>query len=528
MADRTPKFNSTLQAVPQPGLVEIIPITIVAPMAAINAGTPLATPNTLYQNVNPKNYKNLFGESSIVSKLYEAAYAVSPNHPIWVYPLEDLATGTSASTNMSITGTATSAGKLKLTIEGKVYEAQFLTGDTNIAIASNLFTAINADTGSTLTVTNAVDGEIAFTCKQKGVFGNYTSFKFEIFDVNGIKTSCGLSVTMNAFTGGAGLHNISELFTAAGIAKHQTHIFLNYNILKDNTAGILLIDEVENRKKVKNEVLNGRIFSTITDDDASFQILQLNTKYVNENIILHKFPTAPTGEAAGNNFDVLGIEATMAMLALFNPNADVINIKIISNRAKGTISNAGCNMGGTKIPSTKYAIDPANFGDDVFNFDDIEIDIWETLGVNVWNVKKGKYELQQDGLTCNHGGNGTGKNYKYFSTIVGIGYWQQMEYIELKKRISSGKATPITELIVVDTIKRLMLNFTEQEIFSKEHLSVMEQSIVSQFNPSDNQELDLTYSIRPILPLKGVTALINVNSALTEESFASEIQTSTN
>lgn len=513
---RSPKINSYLQSVPQSAPIENIPLTLVAPMSAIVGGVPTATPNKLYKNVNIKNYKTLFGASSIVSKLYEAAYAISSASPIWVYPLADLTTGTAASTNLTIAGTATSSGKIKLTIEGKVYETTFLTGDTNIVIATALYNIINANTELQFVISNATGGEISLSHKQKGIFGNYTSFKIQIFDLNGIETSCGLTTTMNAFSGGVGLHDISQLSTADGILNYQTHIFINYNILKDNTVGINLIDFVNSRKNVNNKVLNGRIFSTITDDDATFQNLQSNVKYVNENIVLHKVPTAITGESAGNNFDVLGVEATMSFLAMFNSSADVTQIKIIENNVNGTINNAGRNMSGIKIPSTTFAIDPT---DESANFDDVEIDIWSQLGVNVWNVVNGRYELMNEGLTSNN----ADKNYQYFSTVIGIGYWQQREFAVLKEINANAKSTQLQVLLSKSAISKLLEDFSGRTIFNPDMLTDMLDSVAAQINASNIQKIDLIYSIAPTLPLKEITSLINVNTSLDKQNISSTI-----
>ncbi len=135
-----------------------------------------------------------FGPGSMAHLMCRAAITANPYLDLTVIALDDAPTATAASGTVTITGPATSAGKLKLSIGARLIEVGISTGDEAAEVAASL--AAQLATYPDLPVTAELAGAgITLTAKNAGAVANQV----------GLATSCtakGITAAVVAMAGG--------------------------------------------------------------------------------------------------------------------------------------------------------------------------------------------------------------------------------------------------------------------------------------------------------------------------------------
>jgi len=198
-----------------------------------------------------------FGENSMMASQCRAYFAANKSVELNCIALDDLSTGTQASGNIEIVGTATENGTLAIYINGKSYATPIAVGDTPTDITTKIKATIDADNKAMFgAVVNGKDLEL--TAVHKGAIGNEIIIvkNYNIDDVN----VGGVIANLTQFTGGVGNPNID--FVVETIENKQ------YNIISvpyTDNATITTINTALNDNWKATEMLDGINIVAVND-----------------------------------------------------------------------------------------------------------------------------------------------------------------------------------------------------------------------------------------------------------------------
>ena len=139
----------------------------------------------------------LGGTGSEAHRLFRRMARVNKNTAIyWVFVTESV--GANATGTITITGTASSNGSIRIWVGDEYVDAPITSGDNVTTIAGNIVAAVNSMSWWPVTAANTA-GVVTLTARQKGLRGNWIRFMTAI--TSGITSTS--SVTVDTFlTGG--------------------------------------------------------------------------------------------------------------------------------------------------------------------------------------------------------------------------------------------------------------------------------------------------------------------------------------
>lgn len=171
-------------------------------------------------------------------------------------------------------GTATADATLTVYVISQKFNAYTVNvsnTDTATIIGDKIEAAINAEVKPLVTAANAV-GTVAITANDAGVIGNTYGIKV-------VGTIPGVTLTVNAMSGGATDPTLTGLFDVVGNQRYQTIV---WQFDSDLTT---LNDFLAARFNVDNNVLDGRGFVSITDTYANH--LSALATYNSEHLVIN-------------------------------------------------------------------------------------------------------------------------------------------------------------------------------------------------------------------------------------------------
>lgn len=148
------------------------------------------------------------GSGSMLHNMMTAYLANDISAEIWILPLSDGATGTTAATGkLQVVTAAAATGVLSLYIAGVRVQLTVVSTDDNVAVAAAIAALINSQ--SKLPVTAAVDGEstdtVTLTAKNKGAHGNSIDIRLNYQGAaGGEETPQGMELAITPMSSGAG------------------------------------------------------------------------------------------------------------------------------------------------------------------------------------------------------------------------------------------------------------------------------------------------------------------------------------
>ncbi|MDR1300963.1 MAG: phage tail sheath subtilisin-like domain-containing protein [Treponema sp.] len=155
----------------------------------------------------------LCGSGSDAALMAAAFLAINKVEQLWILPLAEPASGTKWSIAITITGTATEAGTIDLSINGTALSIGVSSGDSAASIAAALGAGINSET--TLSVeAAATDAVVTISALVKGVLGNHNSVSISA-------QAAGVSVSTGTPTSGTGTVDISDALAALGEVRYH-------------------------------------------------------------------------------------------------------------------------------------------------------------------------------------------------------------------------------------------------------------------------------------------------------------------
>lgn len=159
--------------------------------------------------------KSIGGTGSQFAQMYSAWIKCDPMGEIWALPLQNT-TGSVATGNIKLVGSASKAGLINLYIAGTRVRASVSAGDSATTIAKSLNAAIlsNADLPVTSTVT---EDTVTINCKWTGESGNDISLILNwLGRSSGEALPDGVSAQVTVMQGGTGTPDLTEAFAALG------------------------------------------------------------------------------------------------------------------------------------------------------------------------------------------------------------------------------------------------------------------------------------------------------------------------
>lgn len=156
--------------------------------------------------------RTLFGDGSMLARMFERYFAVDQGTPIVCLPIPEPSAGVAATGTITFTATNASAGTLYLYVAGQRVPVSVANGDTAAQIATKATAAIMAVTSLPVTAV-AASGVVTVTAKHKGLSGNEIRLEDSVLGVNGGEVVPG-GVTIaystgNVLASGAGVPDFS-------------------------------------------------------------------------------------------------------------------------------------------------------------------------------------------------------------------------------------------------------------------------------------------------------------------------------
>ncbi|NBH76187.1 phage tail sheath subtilisin-like domain-containing protein [Rodentibacter pneumotropicus] len=226
MADTNIEFDNIPTSIRQPGVyteynahnaVSTLPtneqnVLIVAPM--LGGDTAFSAPTPIYSDTDAKN---AFGAGSWAHLMARVAIQNNAMIRLTAIGLKDNEAGVAATGSIALSGTATTAGVLKVMIGGVDYAVAISKAETADHVASRLNAVINA--GEYCPITAAVEeGTVSLTAKCKGEIGN----EIEV----SAKITAG-DMAVNATTLANGAENADLAAALASVAGEHYHVIIS-------------------------------------------------------------------------------------------------------------------------------------------------------------------------------------------------------------------------------------------------------------------------------------------------------------
>lgn len=167
------------------------------------------------QVTRPDQADTFFGRGSMLAEMMRAGKNVDNWTDTWAIALDDDPAGAAATGSIKITGPATKSGTLMIYIAGKAVKVGVVAGDTSDVIATDIITAITANTA--LPVTAVIDGadttKVNLTARHKGEVANDIDIRLNYY---GESTPAGVQVAIVGMSGGTTNPDIVTALSAIG------------------------------------------------------------------------------------------------------------------------------------------------------------------------------------------------------------------------------------------------------------------------------------------------------------------------
>jgi phage tail sheath gpL-like len=235
----------------------------------LSAGT--ATANTPVLVTSAAQAKSLFGAGSILAGMFEAWFYQNSFTEVWALPVDDNVAGVAATGSIALTGSASAAGTLTMTIAGRDVQVGVASGNSAASIATALSAAINANTDLPVTA-SVLSGTVTLTAKNKGETGNDIDIRYA---ANSLPT--GIAAAITAMASGA-----TNPSLAAGIAAMGDDWFhISASAFRDAANLLLLKNEMDSRWGPIRQI-DGHVFVGFNGTVGASQTLgnQYNDKHL--------------------------------------------------------------------------------------------------------------------------------------------------------------------------------------------------------------------------------------------------------
>jgi len=167
----------------------------------------------------------LGGIGSMFARSHAALRINNGFDDVWGVAVPEPAAGAAATGAIAITHAAVSRGVLSLYVAGQKITAAVGAGDSVQTQATALYNAINANPESPVAATAPTNGNIPLVCKWKGETGNKIDLRMNYRGLmGGEETPTGTTFTITPMSGGAGVPDLSPVYSLLGDQEFETYI----------------------------------------------------------------------------------------------------------------------------------------------------------------------------------------------------------------------------------------------------------------------------------------------------------------
>lgn len=170
----------------------------------------------------------LFGKGSMLAEMLKTVRKANSYTEVWAMGLAEITAGQQAKAELVVQGKATEAGTLALLVNGVSVQVAAATAATDVTIAADIVTAINALPGTQViaSMKENTTATVVLTTNWKGGTGNDMDVRLNYYP--GEQTPAGVAVNITGFAGGSGTPDISAVVASLG-DDWYTDIIFPYN-----------------------------------------------------------------------------------------------------------------------------------------------------------------------------------------------------------------------------------------------------------------------------------------------------------
>ncbi|WBQ81078.1 phage tail sheath subtilisin-like domain-containing protein [Salmonella enterica subsp. enterica serovar Bispebjerg] len=206
------EFNTRMATRSLPGNPQRM--LIIAPMSGAGAGVQ-AKALELHDVFSDDEAAVLFGRGSLAHIMAVSALKANRYLQLQAIGLADAQAGKPATADITLTGPATQSGTLTVWVANTRIDAPVQAGDSAQAISRALLDAVSCQSALPVTAQMATgDSGVTLTARHGGEWGNDIR-------LSGRTTAPGVTVTVNAMTGGENNATVRDALTAVFAAGHQ-------------------------------------------------------------------------------------------------------------------------------------------------------------------------------------------------------------------------------------------------------------------------------------------------------------------
>ena len=279
------------------------------------AGTAVA--NQVLDIFSPEEAQAKFGKTSMLAAAIGRYYDINKSVKLKVIALDDEGAGTAATSTLTLSGTATSAGTLAYYVNGRAYKVAVSVGDAAADVATLLTSKIAEFDDNQFTAADAL-AVLTATAVHKGTYGNTLKaiMNYNVDDV----TPAGLTAVIVDFASGAGDPDLETTGVIGILEENQFNLIAQP--YEDN-ANLILIDTALTDNFKATDMLDGFCLVGVNDT-----VTNLTTK---TDIINTPFITV----LDNNSVFATGFEQASGMIALIgdiaqsDPSSGYLN-KVLS------------------------------------------------------------------------------------------------------------------------------------------------------------------------------------------------------
>jgi len=290
------------------------------------------------QVLNSNNEDALFGSQSMIAGMIRAFKKINKVTRIDAIGIDDNAGGAAAAGTLTITGTATEAGTLEVTIGSNINHKLLVgisSGDTPTVIGDSIEAAITADTKIPVTASNTT-GVVTITAANKGIEGNDITLRV-------VGTIAGVTSALVGMASGATNPTVTGIFDVIGEARYQTVVWpFSYTLTE--LKGLL-----DPRFNATNDVLDGVGIVTTTDTFAN--LLAVGTPENSQSISILGFNAINDALFKGSSMVELGNVVSSELAAIRS-----LRLTEDANISRFVIATGGArdSFGGSALASFPY------------------------------------------------------------------------------------------------------------------------------------------------------------------------------
>jgi phage tail sheath gpL-like len=248
----------------------------------LSTGT--ATVNTLYRINSEAEAETYTGSGSPVHQAVRGALTAWKKVPLYILPVAETSGGaqTQASAIIRLTGTATKAGRVDVTLANTQFSVGFASGDGYAAIATNVAESISAITYAPATGT-AVTSDVTVTAKLNGISQN-DNIRLRV----SVTPGCGITAivvdsdeTLQDGTDGS-TTELANITTALATVSDERFYYM---VSTNAAAATVMKTHIETKSEPDPGLRSVGFIGYVDDDPAAANVAALALNYERMNIV---------------------------------------------------------------------------------------------------------------------------------------------------------------------------------------------------------------------------------------------------